>query len=230
MHKNGNYSRILNLIKEKPMSQSEIRGILGRDKISLQGVSKHLKRLVDKREIGYFGNTSGRLYPKMLLMKEYKRKWPENAQRYYFHTPEAGKLHRKLIRRYKKKNKDLIDEVTRLYRALEVGAKFQEMHAPKDTQLRKDIIEIYKKRNEIVKIDSNNKEFLGFIKIIKMDPIMFKMAYREEETRNAITIPMFKKMGELFVRVKNKTLNEYYTEIILIPKYNFLLNPLTLSL
>jgi len=203
MYKNGNYEKILNLIKDEPISQSEIRERLGK-RISIQGVSKHLKRLVDKREVAYFGNKVNKLHTKILLRKYYGLEgWPLNAHQVYIHTPESGKLYRKLIGRYKKKNKDLIDEITKLYRVLEVMTKFQGMYAPKGTKLKRDINKIYKRRDEIVGFESSNEGFKEFIKIIKMSSIMFVVAYKEEKTRNEITMPMFNKLRDLFIRIKD---------------------------
>lgn len=200
MSKKGNYEKILKLIAKEPLSQKEIRLKLGMG-ISIQGISKHLKRLLEKREICFLGNKVRKLDTKIFLKGYYGKKWTEDSHQMYFSTPESGKLYNKLIRKFKKKNKKLIDDITFEYRVLEIISKFQDLYAPKGTKLRADINKIYEKRNEIIKIDSSSEEFKKFIKIIRMNSSMFVVAYKEKKIRNEITIPMFNKLKDLFIKI-----------------------------
>jgi len=201
MYKKEHSKKILNLIKKGSLSQSEIKKLLDNE-ISIQGVAKDLKRYVDIREIAYFGNGVPKLHTRILLKKRYDKKWTPNAHQIYIHTPKSGKLYKKLLRKCKKKNLDLIKEITDLYRVIEVYAKFQEMYVLKDTKLGKDIIKFHKERSKRINFHCE-KELERFFKIIKMNPEMHWLAYREEKIKNELTFPMFTKMGELFIRNKN---------------------------
>ena len=198
--------KILAIISEGPKSQKEILNNLNdylKDEgksIELKVLSDHLKRLVIKKEIAYFGNTFTRLYPNMLLREKYGRKWPEFAQKFYFSTLKSGKLYKKLIKKFGRGNKDLIHEITSYYQAIEVNTQFQESEITET--MKKDIERYYRARKRIVKFDFNNKEFLKFTKIIKMDPLMHWCAYKGGENMKNLTIPMYQKLRDLFIIVK----------------------------
>jgi hypothetical protein len=198
MYRYSYYKRILEIVKEKPRSQREIHEILGKDNISLQGVSKHLMEGTRMKEIAYFGNMYGKLYPGIFLRKGFKRKWPENAQRFYFSTPEGAKLYRKLIKKFGEENKKLIHEVTRYYQSIEVMSIFQEIYMTE--LMRKDINRFYRNRKKIVKIESNNEGFLKLMKLIKRNPVMHWCAYKTDKNRKNLTLPMFNKLKDLFIK------------------------------
>lgn len=199
MNKIKNYEYIVNLIKFKPMSAKEIRSKL--KTISPQVINKHLKKGLRRKEIAYLGNKVKKKDTQDLLRNYYGSSgWPGKAHQIYIYTLESGRLYSKLKKKYKKKNLEIINEIVRLHQVIEVISKFQEMYAPEGTKMRRDMRRFYKERYKRINFNST-EEFTKFIKVIKMNPLMHWIAYREEKIKNEITIPMFKKMGELFVRV-----------------------------
>lgn len=205
MSKNGNYEKILKLIEKEPSSEKEIRKSLGVIEISLQAVNKDLKRGLRLKTIGRFGikkkeSIKRSNYDDFVEGYRYNEKWPENAYYLYFCTPESGKLYQKLVRRYKKINLDLINEITRLYRVIETMAQYQTMYAPKKTKLRKNIAKFYNEKNKRVNF-TFGKEQNKFLKIIKLTPEMHWLAYRYEKIKKEVTFPMFAKMLDLFNRI-----------------------------
>ena len=198
--------KVLAIIEEKPRSQREILRQLAfyERKIHVKVLSDHLKRLLDKRKIGYFGNKVKKLDTKILLRKYYRLKgWPEDAHKIYIFTPQSGELYKKMIKKYKRKNKNLVDEIVLLYRRIEMMAKFQEMYTPEGSKIRSDIMAIYNNREQIVRIQATPPGFKKLLDVIKMTPFMFVIAYSKEQVRKDMTIPMFNKLRELFI-IMNK--------------------------
>ena len=199
MNKIKNYDNIINLIKTRPLSAKEIRKYLD---VSPQLLNKHLKRGLRKKEIAYFGNKVKKKDTNDLLVNYYERsKWPGKAHHIYFHTPESGKLYKKLIKKYKKENNDLISEVVEFHRVIEAFSKFQDMLVSEGSKMKSDIKRFYKERYKRINFNST-EEFTKFVKIIRMNPLMHWIAYREEKIRDELTIPMFAKMLDLFIRIK----------------------------
>ena len=94
----------------------------------------------------------------------------------------------------------MIVEITRYYQALEVKSKFQELYLTET--MKRDVHRYYRARKRIIKVDSNNKDFLSFMKIIEMNSLMHWCAYKQGGNVRDITIPMYQKLRDLFIRIK----------------------------
>ncbi len=218
MSKNGYYQDIIELIKKRPISQNEIRAQIGEDKISLQGVSKNLKRAIRLKEVAYFGNKVSKSDAKFLIKKQNNVDWAEDAHQMYVRTPESGKLFKKLKKRYGKDNLLLIDSICEKYRLLEISAKFQEMYYENVELIRRDFKaqgKDYSDENVLAKINSKKEELNDyylknktdeFKGLISMTPIMFWIAFRDHPVYDSsksvplnVTQPMLNELRKLIL-------------------------------
>jgi hypothetical protein len=198
------YDRIIEIIKNKPSCQEELKQELG---LSLQSIAEHLDRAVSKGVIGFLGKT---IHGKITL--DLNRKWKPYVQQYYVHTSESGKLYSKLIKKYKRKNKPLIDEIIERFRVIEIITKTQYVYfndsgiirrmfrakgqhltseeiSNKTVLSRIDVNRFYRKRHKAIHLkfpkgNLTNKEHLmvnkGLDKFLDiMPPLMHWVAYKE---------------------------------------------------
>ena len=105
-------NKILNLIKQRPMTALEIGQKLGSEgnKISRSGLYSHLNRLVTKKEIGFLSKSDSRIQTwntKKVIEEGYNLdkgveqgiQWSKKSERIYARTKKSGKLYKRLIKK-----------------------------------------------------------------------------------------------------------------------------------
>jgi len=187
MSKNSHYEGIIELIKEGPKSQMEIRESIGKDKIKVQGVARYLKRGIRRGSIAYLGNKVNKKDARLLLKYYYNIQWPENAHQCYIYTPQTEKFYKHLKRR---KVAD-IKGVLQLYRTLEISAMFQKIFYENlkvlkadfkgrgqnltDKELKKKIA---RKRKEIKEFYDSRAKKDPVLKFLQFTPLMHWCAFK----------------------------------------------------
>ncbi len=164
-------------------------------RISLQGIAKHIRKALEKRAIAYLGNKVNKKDARWLLKEKYNESWAEDAHNMYLYTPLSEDFYKRINKKYGKReqNKKLIDEVTELYRIIEISAYFQEISVISD-EGHKKITDFYKNRNKDVD------------KILRTSPVMCWVAFKdlegidyseEKSIPKNITYPMIEKLNTL---------------------------------
>ncbi len=197
MSKNSIYQEILQLVKDKPKSQREIMQLINKNavRISLQGIAKHIRKALDVRAVVYLGNKVNKKDGRWLLKDKYDKSWAEDAHKMYLYTSLSEDFYKRLNKKYGKdgQNKELIDEITELYRFIEITAYFQEINIMTD-QGRKNVADFYKIRDR-------ERD-----KILRMSPVMYWVAFKdlegidyseENSVPKNITFPMIEKLKNL---------------------------------
>ena len=191
MYKKEHYQKIVNFIKEKPLSQKEIYKLLNPElssyEISLQGIAKDIKRAVKNGSITYLGNKVNKKDARFLLKKHYKIKWSENAHQCYIYTPETKRFYKHLKA---KTTKDL-SKALQIYSALEIKATFQKVYFEDLNTLRTDFKsrgenltdkelkkKIIRKRKEIKDFYNTRNKKNPLLKLLKLSPSMYWSAFK----------------------------------------------------
>src|SRR3989344_8362155 len=86
------YQQILDWINLEPLSLNEIRNKLNKS-ISLQGIKKHLDKMIDNGDAIYLGKSGNY---KRTLKESYNKKWDTRIREYYIATPISKKFFDKL--------------------------------------------------------------------------------------------------------------------------------------
>lgn len=158
------HDKILEVIKERPMTGSQIIKRLSRDGFGIDrsGVYRHLERAEENKEVGRFDDPNPKekgkeSFARKIIEEGYykikglltKVKWSEESEKIWVRTRESEKLFKKLMRRYSNdgKNDDLIDEIVDNYRSLEARAIYN-----KNQLIEPELVE--KQRREDGKDDS----------------------------------------------------------------------------
>lgn len=126
------YQKILNWIKDEPLSRGEIeRKLEIKDlKIGENALIKdYLNQMVEEREIGYFSKSFEDKDYKWVFKQAYGKPWDMKKNIYYFYTPRSKIFFNELNNLIedisdRTKCKQIIDKISNTFRALEVMSKF----------------------------------------------------------------------------------------------------------
>lgn len=227
MYRDSYYDKIMNKLRAMPMSQNEIYRKFKdkKDKITLQGVAKHLNQGVSEGVILYLGNKVNKKDARYFLRYKFGRLWPFNAWQCYVYTPQSEKFYLKLKKTPNIKNEQ-IKEILELYRRLEFSAMYYDLeyynfkivksymkrkgNYINDDSVREKIARDEKKVNDFFNKKSINhkvSEFLG------LTPMMYWCAFKRlmptnhpeydasKEVIEIVTKPLIEKLNSVIKSV-----------------------------
>jgi len=188
------YDRIIEIIKAKESHQGEIKKQF--EDLSLATVQEHLNKALKNRVVGYIGKT---IHSKLMI----DERWTDYVRQYYVYTPESGKLYAKLNKKFKK-NEQLVNEITELFRVIEIASKIQYAYfndgriikrmlnsknenvsdgivSDKILLSKKDVYAFYRKRHRIIKFHCSDEKVVKKLHLFldTMPPLMLWVAYKE---------------------------------------------------
>lgn len=128
--KQSRYEDVLAVLRDgNPRSTNEIRKELRTRNIniSFQGIDKHLKKMLERKEVAFLGNTRNN---KELITEIYGKVQYKKIKGYYVHTPLAARLHQRLcsfVQRFQEQERyqKQINLITDTCRALEIAEQHQ---------------------------------------------------------------------------------------------------------
>jgi hypothetical protein len=221
MYKKENFNKIVNLIKNEPLSQTEIKNYFNSKDISPQGIAKDLKRAERIGIVTYLGNKVSKVDAKLLLRKYFKRRtWPYNSQRCYVYVPKCEKFYRR-IKKFKSTGEDT-QKILDLYKFIEVSTMIQKIYFEDLSVLRADFKsrgenlpdKELKKKMARTRVDVKNfynarDKKNPLIKILRFTPLMYWCAFHnamplnhpnydpEKDFIKKITNPLISKLSEI---------------------------------
>jgi hypothetical protein len=156
------YKKILEWIKADPLCRREIE-----DKLEFKGlkiyenalIKDYLNQMVEKREIGSLSKSFEHKDYKWIFKQAYGKRWDMKKNTYYFYTPRSKLFYEDLTKLVsdvsnKKRVGELIDEISNIFRVLEIMSVFEMKRFFNDTIVKRVLKNMKKK----VSIESIQEE------------------------------------------------------------------------
>jgi len=147
------YLKILILLRDEPLSRKEIRIRLVKEGFGIcenSLIKDYLNKMIEYRQIGSLDKSFDHKDYKWIFKIIYGKKWDMKQNFYYFLTPRTKDLYDELYNlidnlNNKDKCMQIINELTRIFRTLEILSKFKTMRFFNDTIVKR-VLKKEKKR------------------------------------------------------------------------------------